>query len=115
MFGDKLRELRENAKLTQESFGEMFGVTSNAVYSWEKGKTQPSIEIIKEISKYYGVSVDYLFGFTQEDMTKIKQLNQVAREAGLIKGEDMTMEEFKKAIDIVEVLRGNNDQMEKKN
>lgn len=108
MFGDKLKELRENAKLTQEAFGEMFGVTSNAVYSWEKGKTQPSIEVIKKIAKYYDVSVDYLFGFTQEDMTKIKQLNQVAREAGLLKGEDMTMEEFEKAIDIVKLLKDTN-------
>lgn len=115
MFGDKLRELRKNKNLSQEKLGEVLGVTNKVIYDWENNRSQPSIEQIKKIASFFEVSTDYLFGFTQEDITKIKQINQVAREAGLIKGEDMTMEEFKKAIDVVNVLRGNNDQMEKKN
>lgn len=115
MFGEKLKELRTEKNLKQEELGEILGVSKATISSWEMNRTQPPFETIEEIIKYFNVSPNHLFGFTQEDITKIKQLNQVAREAGLIKGEDMTMEEFKKAIDIVEVLRGNNDQMEKKN
>lgn len=108
MFGEKLRELRKNKNISQEKLGEILGVTSTAIYSWEINRTQPPFETVVKIAKFFEVSPNYLFGFTDEDITKIKELNRVAREAGLIKGEDMTMEEFKKAIDIMQLLGDKN-------
>ena len=108
MFGERLKELRIEKNLKQEELGEILNVSKATISSWEMGRTQPPFETIEKIIKFFNVSPNYLFGFTDEDITKIKELNRVAREAGLIKGEDMTMEEFKKAIDIIQVLGDKN-------
>ena len=106
IFGEKLKELRKINKLTQTDVAKIFNVTDATVSTWEVGKAQPSLDKLKELAKYFKVSTDFLLGITDDDITKIEKLNHVAREAGLIKDEDMTLDEFKKAIDIVNMLRG---------
>lgn len=105
MFGERLKGLRKSKKISQEKLGKILGVTSTAIYSWEINRTQPPFEKLIELANFFGVSMDYLLGITDEKISKIKELNRVAREAGLIKDEDMTLEEFKKAINIVNMLR----------
>lgn len=36
------------------------GVTKQAVNSWERGKTEPSISRIKSMAAFYGCSIDTL-------------------------------------------------------
>lgn len=52
--------LRKNAGMTQLEFGEKFNYTDKTVSRWENGSIIPSVEILKQIADYYGVSVDYL-------------------------------------------------------
>ena len=52
--------LRKNAGLTQLEFGEKFNYTDKTVSRWENGSVLPSIEVLKDIADFYGVSVDYL-------------------------------------------------------
>lgn len=107
MFGDKLRGLRTSKNLSQEKLGSILNVSSNAVYSWEVGKTQPSIEMITKIAKYFDVTPNYLLGFNQEDKDNIERLKITLKEAGLFNGEDedMTKEDFEKAMAIVRTLK----------
>lgn len=83
MFGDRLRELRKNKNLSQEQLGSILNVSANAVYSWEVGKTQPSIETIKQIAEYFDVSVDYLFDFTLDDADSMETLKKILQDAGM--------------------------------
>ncbi len=83
----------------------MFNVTKNAVYSWEAGKSQPSIEIITKLAQYFNVTTDYLLGFNQDDLDKIEKVKLACQEAGLMAGQDFTLEEFEKAMLIVEILK----------
>lgn len=109
LFGDKIRELREKKGISQKNLGEMFDVTSNAVYSWENNKAQPSIEIIKQLADYFDVSTDYLLGFNQDDLDNIERLKIALKEAGIMAGDDLTIEEFEKALQIVEMLKERKD------
>lgn len=52
--------LRKKAKLTQLEFGEKFNYSDKTVSKWELGSVVPSVETLKEIADFYGVSVDYL-------------------------------------------------------
>ena len=108
MFGDKLRELRKNKKLSQDEMGKVLDVASTTISNWEKNITQPSFEKVYEIAKYFDVSINYLFGWTDDDITKIKELNRVLKETGLIQDEEMTFDELKKAIEILNVLKNKN-------
>ena len=103
LFGDRLKKLRKEKNLTQTDIAEMFNISTNAVYSWEVGKSQPSIEIITELAQYFGVTTDYLLGFNQEDKDNIERLKIALKEAGMLNGENenMTKEDFEKALQIV--------------
>ena len=58
--GEKLQELRKNKGLTQEELAELLYVSRTAVSKWESGRGYPNIDSLKEISKYFSVSIDDL-------------------------------------------------------
>lgn len=52
--------LRRRAKLTQLEFGEKFNYSDKTVSKWEMGTVIPSVETLKQIADFYGVSLDYI-------------------------------------------------------
>ena len=59
---DILLNLREKNHLTQEQMAERIGVTRQAVSRWETGMTQPNPELLKILSREFGVSINTLLG-----------------------------------------------------
>ena len=59
-FNEKLQELRKNKGLTQEELAEALYVSRTAISKWESGRGYPSIDSLKEISKYFSVTIDEL-------------------------------------------------------
>ena len=57
-FNEKLQELRKQKGLTQEDLAERLYVSRTAVSKWESGRGYPNIDSLKEISKYFSVSID---------------------------------------------------------
>ena len=66
MFSLRLKELRENAGLSQYSFAAKFGVAQSTVGSWEAGKREPNFETMGRLADFFHVSVDYLLGRTDD-------------------------------------------------
>ena len=58
--GKFIKEVRIKDKLSQEKFGEKYGVTYQAVSKWENGKNLPDISILKEICKDYNKDINEL-------------------------------------------------------
>lgn len=56
--GGFLAELRRERELTQEQLGERLGVTNKTVSRWENGNYMPPVEMLIELSKFYGVSIN---------------------------------------------------------
>ncbi len=80
-FNEKLQELRKNKELTQEELAESLYVSRTAVSKWESGRGYPNIESLKEISKFFSVSIDellsgekLLFIAEKENKTNIKSI-----------------------------------------
>ncbi len=67
-FHEKLAELRKSKGLTQEELAGALYVSRTAVSKWESGRGYPSIDSLKEISRYFSVTIDELIG-TQEIIT----------------------------------------------
>ena len=59
-FNEKLQELRKNRGLTQEELAKELFVSRTAVSKWESGRGYPSIDSLKEISKFFSVTIDEL-------------------------------------------------------
>lgn len=59
-FHEKLQELRKSKGLTQEELAEALFVSRTAISKWESGRGYPSIDSLKEISRFFGVTIDEL-------------------------------------------------------
>lgn len=59
-FGEKLQELRNSKDMTQEELAEALFVSRTAISKWESGRGYPNIESLKDISKFFSVSIDDL-------------------------------------------------------
>ena len=59
-FNEKLQELRKARSLTQEELAEALFVSRTAISKWESGRGYPSLDSLKEISKFFSVSIDDL-------------------------------------------------------
>lgn len=57
-FNEKLQNLRKEKGLTQEELAEILFVSRTAVSKWESGRGYPSIESLKDISRFFQVSID---------------------------------------------------------
>ncbi len=59
-FSEKLQELRKSRGLTQEELAEALFVSRTAISKWESGRGYPNMDSIKEIAKYFSVTIDDL-------------------------------------------------------
>ncbi len=64
-FNEKLQQLRKSRGLTQEELAEALFVSRTAVSKWESGRGYPSIDSLKEISKFFSVTIDELLSGEQ--------------------------------------------------
>lgn len=63
-FSEKLNLLRKQKGVSLATIGEHLGITDEAVRLLEKGKRSPSFEVLCALADYFGVSIDYLVGRT---------------------------------------------------
>jgi len=62
LIGERILEYRHKNGITQQKFGEMLGVTSQAVSKWERHVCCPDISLLPELSEVLGVELRELFG-----------------------------------------------------
>lgn len=66
-FSDNLTELRKYHDLSQEELAEMIGVSRQTLSKYETGESIPDIEKCKLIADSFGVTVDDLISYKEED------------------------------------------------
>ena len=57
---EKLRTLRREKNITQETLAKHLGITSQSVGKWERGEGFPDITLLPKIAFYFNVTVDEL-------------------------------------------------------
>lgn len=70
-FGEKIKKLRADNKLTQEQLADMLFVTRTAVSKWETDKGLPGIDTLKLISTTFNLSLDELIS---DDVVESKKV-----------------------------------------
>lgn len=61
--GDKIRLLRKNKNITQTQLAEALSVSSQSVSKWENHLSAPDISVLPVIARYFGITMDELFGY----------------------------------------------------
>ena len=57
-----LRQLRKDAKRTQQQMADVLGITQQAYAAYENDKSSPPKDVLEKIADYFHVSTDYLLG-----------------------------------------------------
>lgn len=58
--GKKLKEIRKSFGLSQDELAEMMHVSRQAITKWENDNGLPDVSNLQELSKVFGLTVDYL-------------------------------------------------------
>ena len=59
--GEKIRELRKGANLTQEALAAALNISYQSVSKWEAGAASPDISHLVPLANIFGVTLDELF------------------------------------------------------
>lgn len=69
----KFKELRIDNDLSQKQVAEVCGISDATVGHWETLRRDMNIDSIKTLCKFYNVSADYIFDFTDTPKPIIKK------------------------------------------
>jgi len=72
---EKIKVLRVMKGLTQEELAKYLHVNRATLANWETGRTTPDYEAVKHLADFFDVSIDYLFG--RSDDPRFPDLSQV--------------------------------------
>ena len=98
-FGKSFKHYRQKARLTQKEAADLIGIKDYQLGNYETNRSQPSLEILVNMSKVYLVSVDKMLG------------NNLLR----YKMEKENPEYSKDYIDINEILKSLSEYVEQEN
>ena len=58
--GERIKFVRDMARLDQETFGKSIGATRNTVYRWESGKGFPPADVLLNLHEKHGINIHWL-------------------------------------------------------
>lgn len=62
----RIRDIRIDRGLTQEDIAKILHVSQNTYSQYEIGTTRYPLDAVVTLAEFYGVSMDYLVGLTDE-------------------------------------------------
>ena len=65
IIGKRLRALRESINISQESLALAIETTQSSINRYENGQTTPPVAIFRRYADQFDVSLDYIFGRTE--------------------------------------------------
>lgn len=79
---NRLKELRQEKKLTQKELADYMQITRRGYQKWENGESQIKPDKVEKLADFFGVSVGYLLGYNQdfEKQIRIDTLNDLLGE-----------------------------------
>jgi HTH-type transcriptional regulator, competence development regulator len=110
LFGNRLRTLRKENKMTQKELANTLKSAESTVSMYERGEREPAYETVIKLSDIFNVSADYLLGRTDQrdgvinktDKSKINEynpldeINKMVKEYGIEQMGFFDIEKWKK-------------------
>lgn len=69
-FGEKIKNIRKEKKMTQEQMANILNVSRQAISNWENNKNFPDLEMIIKISRFFSLTLDELILGDDDTMTE---------------------------------------------
>lgn len=83
----RLKHLRISRKMSQQQLAAALGASQQSINSYENGRHEPDIEMLKQMARFFGTSIDYLVGYVDEEtpITEMEEYQLTREEAGLLR------------------------------
>ena len=65
---NRIEEIRKQRGILQEEFAKSMGVSRQTISSLENGRYNPSILLAHKIAKYFGMTIEEVFVFEEENV-----------------------------------------------
>ena len=65
---NRIEEIRKERGIRQETFAKSMGVSRQTISSLENGRYNPSIMLAYKIAQYFGMTIEEVFVFEEEDL-----------------------------------------------
>ena len=66
---NRIEEIRKERGIRQDEFAKLMGVSRQTISSLETGRYNPSIYLAYKIAKYFGMAIEEVFIFDEEELT----------------------------------------------
>ena len=73
---NRLKELRQEKKLSQKEIADLLEVSEKTISRWEKGENVIKSDKAQQLADYFGVSVGHLLGYEDNFIETVKELSQ---------------------------------------
>lgn len=67
MVKNRIEEIRKSRSIRQEEFAKALGVSRQTISSLETGRYNPSIFLAHNIAKFFGMTIEEVFLFDEEE------------------------------------------------
>ncbi|MGX7203422.1 hypothetical protein BCR22_13465 [Enterococcus plantarum] len=90
-FSERLKQLRTEKKMTQQTIADLVGVNRATYTNWENGKREPELDKVVELATELNSTVDYLLGNSDINYLDIteKELKNLSKEEAQILSDEM--------------------------
>ncbi|MBZ9633022.1 MULTISPECIES: helix-turn-helix domain-containing protein [Clostridium] len=78
VFGKRLKELRNEHKLTQQEFSNTLHINRSTIAGYESENKQPDYDTLQKFADFFNVSVDYILG--RVDIRSITPVEDAGKE-----------------------------------
>ncbi len=62
MVGERIRSLRIEKNLSQQSLAQKIQSNQKQISKWERNRIEPNIDALIRLANYFDVTIDYLVG-----------------------------------------------------
>ncbi len=94
MIGERLLDLRKDANLTQDELAEILKINKHSISSYEREKSEPPDIIKIRIAKYFGTSIDYLLGITDNPTPYKESVRNFELPAGFPEAAEKSLRDY---------------------
>lgn len=124
---DRIIEIMKEKELTAYRVSKDTGISQASLADWRKGRSKPKIDKLQKLSEYFGVSIQYLTGESDQidDTQQIQAPNgyyvdkETAEYAEMLRtrpgarllfsaAKDISKDDLQKAVEYIEFLKSKN-------
>ena len=82
---ESIRRMRQRKRVTQQTLGEALGVDGRTVSKWETGVSAPDIALLPMLARYFGISMDELFGYRSDALSEKQRFVRFMADHGMLR------------------------------